>query len=117
MNFQNCRTALRSLSTRFFAGFLLVAFLVAAQSSTAQASPSERTFRQSKSVVEKALKELQPALSGRLPVLDGFAMPGDHPLNRYQRAYYQSSVQVSSAASGGSVVRVTTKVTALYADS
>ena len=26
-------------------------------------------------------------MSGRLPVLEGFALPGDHPLNRYQRAY------------------------------
>ena len=56
-------------------------------------------------------------MGGRLPVLEGFALPGDHPLNRYQRAYYQSAVQVSSTASGGSVVRVSTKVTAWYADS
>src|SRR4029077_6399861 len=62
-------------------------------------------------------KELQPSTSGRLPVLEGFALPGDHPLNRYQRAYYQSAVQVSSTASGGSVVQVNTKVTAWYADS
>ena len=83
----------------------------------AQAGPYERTFHQPKSAVEKALKDLQPAMSGRLPVLDGFALTGDHPLNRYQRAYYQSAVQVSSIASGGSVVRVSTKVTAWYADS
>jgi hypothetical protein len=67
--------------------------------------------------VEKALKELQPATSGRLPTLEGFALAGDHPLNRYRRGYYQSAVQVSSTASGGSVVRVNTKVTAWYADS
>jgi hypothetical protein len=117
MNFQNFRMLLTWYRTKIFAAFLLLAVLMAAQSSTAQGSPSERTYRQSKSVVEKALKELQPALSGRLPVLDGFATPGDHPLNRYQRAFYQSSVQVSSSASGGSVVRVSTKVTAWYADS
>jgi len=56
-------------------------------------------------------------MRGRLPVLEGFASPGDHPLNRYQRAYYQAAVQVSSTASGGSVVRVTAKVTAWYTDS
>ncbi len=82
-----------------------------------QAGPYERTYRQSKSAVEKALRELQPAMRGRLPVLEGFALLGDHPLNRYQRAYYQSAVQVSSTASGGSLVRVTTKLTAWYADS
>ena len=96
---------------------LVVLLLAAAQSGSRQAGPYERTYRQSKSAVEKALKELQPSTSGRLPVLEGFASPGDHPLNRYQRAYYQSAVQVSSTASGGSVVRVNTKVTAWYADS
>jgi hypothetical protein len=101
---------------------LVVALLAAAaQSGRAQASPQagpyERTYPQSKSAVEKALKELQPSMRGRLPVLEGFAAPGDHPLNRYQRAYYESAVQVRSTASGESVVRVTTKVTAWYADS
>jgi hypothetical protein len=86
-------------------------------SGSAQAAPYERTYRQSKSAVEKALKELQPSMSGRLPALEGFALAGDHPLNHYQRAYYQSAVQVSSTASGGSLVRVNTKVTAWYADS
>ena len=96
---------------------LLVLMVCAGQSGSAQAVPYERTYRQSKSAVEKALKELQPSTSGRLPVLEGFAVPGDHPLNRYQRAYYQSAVQVSSTPSGGSLVRVNTKVTAWYADS
>ena len=101
--------------------FLLAALLAAAYICAAQSNPPgapyERTYRQSKIAVEKALKDLQPALGGRLPVLEGFALPGDHPLNHYQRAYYQTSVQVSSTASGGSVVRVNAKVTAWYADS
>jgi hypothetical protein len=95
-------------------GLILVG---AVRSGSAQAVPYERTYRQSKSAVEKALKELQPSMSGRLPALEGFASSGDRPLNRYQRAYYQSAVQVSSTASGGSLVRVNTKVTAWYADS
>ena len=40
----------------------------------------------------------------------------DHPLDRYQRGYYQSKFQVSAAPSGGSVVRVSVQVTAWYAD-
>ncbi len=102
-----------------FLPFVLLA--AAAQSARAQADPQtgpyERTYRQSKIEVEKALKQLQPSMRGRLPVLEGFALPGDQPLDRYQRAYYQSAVHVNSAASGGSVVRVSTKVTAWYADS
>lgn len=108
--------------TRGVFAFLLVVLLAtAAQSGRAQASPQtgpyERTYRQSKGAVEKALKELQPSMRGRLPALEGFALPGDHPLNQYQRAYYQSAVQVSSTASGEVVVRVNTKVTAWHTDS
>ncbi len=76
----------------------------------------ERTYRQPKVVVERALKDLQSSMSGRLPALEGFALPGEHPLSRYQRAFYQSAVQVTATASGGSLVRVNTKVTAWYAD-
>ena len=91
----------------------------AQQSSQPSAPPSshERTYSQSRIAVEKALKELQTSLSGRLPVLDGFAIQGEYPLSRYQRGYYQSTVHVSASASGGSLVRVNTKVTAWYADS
>jgi hypothetical protein len=104
---------------RFRRLLLLVAALTTGMALrvSAQEGPSERTYRQSKSVVEKALKELQPAMGGHLPVLEGFASLGDHPLNRYQRAYFQSTVQVSSTPSGGSVVHVNTKITAWYADS
>ena len=82
----------------------------------AQSNPYERTFPQSKATVEKTLTALQANLAGHLPVLDGFAKPGEHPLDRYQRAYYQATVQVSSTPSGGSLVRISTKVTAWYTD-
>jgi hypothetical protein len=127
---RSTRTFARSYLGAVAPAFLIVMVMVmqfggAAQSAEGQANPRitpqaescERSYAQSKSTVEKALKELQPSMSGRLPVLDGFALAGNHPLNRYQRAYYQSSVQVSSTAAGGSVVRVNTKVTAWYTDS
>jgi hypothetical protein len=94
----------------------LMFVLLAAASGIAQDSPYERTFRQSKLEVEKALRQLQTPMSGRLPVLDGFAIAGKNPLSRYQRAYYQSVVKVSSTQSGGSLVQVNTKLTAWYAD-
>jgi hypothetical protein len=72
----------------------------------AQNAPYERTFHQSKAQVEKALKQLQPAMSGRLPILEGFANAAGHSLTGYQRGYYQATVQVSSPQSGGAVVRV-----------
>src|SRR3981081_1674785 len=106
----------RLVHAELWAVFPLAVLLMAVQSGSGQAVPYERTYRQSKSAVEKALKELQPSTSGRLPTLEGLALAGDHPLTRYQRAYYQSAVQVNSTASGGTVVRVNTKVTAWYAD-
>jgi hypothetical protein len=97
-------------------GLLGVAMLGCAPCGHAQAKGTERTFPQSKAIIEKALKEIQTG--GRLPVLDGFATSAEHPLERYQRGYYQSKFQVSAAPapSGGSVVRVTVEVTAWYAD-
>lgn len=91
------------------------ALLSCAIRGSAQARPVERTFRESKATVEKALKELQPAMSGRLPVLEGFSLVGDHPLTRYQRAFYQCTTQVS-ATPAGTLVRVTAKITAWFAD-
>jgi len=90
--------------------------LVSAEFSNAQGNSQERTFPQSKAVVEKALRGIEAAMAGRLPVLDGFAVAGDHALDHYQRAYYQSTVQVIPTHAGGSLVRVSTKVTAWYAD-
>src|ERR1022692_402397 len=99
------RVARRSWQWALSCALSLAMLLTSAVQGHAQSDRYERTYRQSKSAVEKALKELQPAMSGRLPVLEGFAMAGEHPLNRYQRAYYQSAVQVTPSASGGSVVR------------
>jgi len=82
----------------------------------AQAVPYERTFAQPKSAVEKAVQGLQSSSAGRLPILDGFVVPGDRPLDRFQRGYYQCTVQVSALPSGQSRVRVSAKVTAWYAD-
>jgi hypothetical protein len=102
---------------RMFALGLLALFLaICGLGVQAQEGGFERTFPQSKAAVEKALKEIQPATAGRLPVLDGFATSPEHPLDRYQRGYYQSKFEVSAAPSGGSIVRVTVHVTAWYVD-
>ncbi|MGA9352211.1 MAG: hypothetical protein WBV46_00880, partial [Terriglobales bacterium] len=94
------------------AGMAIAFFSVGAW---AQTTPVERTFRASKSSVQKALQQLQPAMSGHLPTLDGFVQAGDRPLSHYQRGFYQCAVQVNETP-GGSVVRVSTDVTAWYKD-
>lgn len=109
--------------TRHFRGLVWPMLLCAgisccASGSYAQAGGYERTFSQSKAAVEKALKEMQSATAGRLPVLEGFATAtsADHPLDRYRRGYYQCKIQVTAAPSGGSIVRVSVEVTAWYSD-
>ena len=99
---------------RIFCPLLIAAMALSGTSAYAQGGGYERTFPQSKAVIEKVLKEVP--LSGRLPVLEGFATAGEHPLDRYRRGYYQSKVQVTAAPDGGSVVHVSVEVTAWYAD-
>ena len=93
----------------------LIVILLMAQSWAQSNSSSERTFAQSRDSIEKALKKLQP-MAGRLPVVDGFVASADQPLDRYRRAYYQASVEVSAHSATDCIVRVTTKITAWYTD-
>src|SRR5580700_10053964 len=80
----------------------------------AQAAPAERTFPQPRPIVEAAVRRLQASTAGRLPVLDGFAVPGEQPLDRFQKGYYQCAIQVSATPAGGSLVRISAKITAWY---
>jgi len=101
----------------FWSALALAAIMFCgAEASRAQSNGLERSFPQSKATVEKALNAMQGATAGRLPVVDGFATSADHPLDRYQRGYYQSKFLVSASPAGGSVVRVSVQVTAWYAD-
>ncbi len=83
---------------------------------TAQAVPYAATFSKSKDDVDKALKEMQAYAGQKLPIVDGFVATGDEPLDRFERAYYQFSIDLLPAASGGTIVRVIAKITAWYAD-
>jgi hypothetical protein len=82
-----------------------------------QAVPYARSFSKSKEEVEKALNELQASTGQKLPIVDGFVVPGDQPLDRYERAYCQFSLDVLPGTnSGDTIVRVSAKITAWYAD-
>ena len=100
----------------FWGAILAAVVICLAPWSAAQGGGYERAFPQSKTAVEKVLKDMQAAASGRLPVLEGFATSTDHPLDCYQRGYYQAKFQVTAGPAGGSVVHVSVEVTAWYAD-
>jgi hypothetical protein len=95
---------------------IAIVVVLFAHVSSAQSVPYERTFPQSKAIVEKRLKELQSASAGHLPSLEGFTVPGDRPLDHFRRGYYQCTAQVSATSSGGSTVRVNATITAWYSD-
>jgi hypothetical protein len=95
--------------------FVLLALCFCAASTWAEDAPAARSFPQSKAMVEKAWAQLKPYASGRLPSLAGFAASASHPLDRYQRGFYQCAIQVIANPAGGSQVRVTARITAWYA--
>ena len=81
-----------------------------------QAGSAERVFPQSKATIEGALRSMSTLLGGRLPTLDGFALPATHSLDQYERGFFQANVQVAPIPSGGSLVHVTVRITAWYND-
>jgi hypothetical protein len=90
--------------------------LMPVQITVAQAVPYARTFYKSKEEVERALKDFQAYAGQKLPIVDGFVASLDQPLDRYERAFYQFSIELVPGASGGTVASITAKITAWYAD-
>ncbi len=95
---------------------MAIASVMPVQAVIAQSVPYQRAFSQSAVTVEKRVKQMQSSNAGRLPTLEGFVVPGDRPLDRFHRGYYQCTAQVSSSPSGGSMVRVNATITAWFSD-
>jgi hypothetical protein len=100
--------------------FWLLSFIVCgalSNSAAAQAVPYARSFPKSKEEVDKALNELQAYAGQKLPIADGFVAAGDQPLDRYERAFYQLSIDLlPGTTSNDTIVRVSAKIIAWYAD-
>ena len=80
-----------------------------------QAAPAEKVFNMPKARVDKALQDLHASASGRLPTLDGF-VDSRKALEHYERGFYQCEIVSTANSGGGTLVRVTAKITAWYAD-
>jgi hypothetical protein len=107
-----------SLPSFPFAKILLCFVCLAplASETSAQAIPYARNFTMSRPQIEQALKDLQAYSGQKLPMLDGFVAPPDKPLDRYERGFYQFSIELLPGDSGGTIVRLSAKITAWYAD-
>jgi len=82
----------------------------------AQAIPYARSFTLPRPQIEQALKDLQAYSGQKLPVLDGFVARADNPLDRYERGFYQFSIELVPDGAGSTIVRLSAKITAWYAD-
>jgi hypothetical protein len=105
----------RSLRNLSFALSCFMSFLLASLAA-AQSVPYARSYAKSREVVDQALKDLQAYSGQKLPIVDGFVAAGDLPLDRFERAFYQFSIDLVPGNSGGTIVRLTAKITAWYAD-
>jgi hypothetical protein len=94
----------------------LVSLVSFTRETSAQAIPYARNFALPRPQVEQGLKDLQAYSGQKLPVLDGFVAPPDKPLDRYERGFYQFSVELLPGEAGGTIVRLSAKITAWYAD-
>jgi hypothetical protein len=112
---KKARYCLRKLQVLISWVFLILSLLIPGLA-TAQAVPYAATYAESKEVVDNALKEMRAYAGQKLPIVDGFVAAGDQPLNRFERAFYQFSIDLLPATPGGTIVRVTAKITAWYAD-
>jgi hypothetical protein len=102
--------------TIFFQLLVCIAGGFGFRQALAQAIPYARAYPKSKADVDKALKELGAYSGQKLPIVDGFVAAGDQSLDRYERAFYQFSIDLVPASPSGTVVRLTAKITAWYAD-
>jgi hypothetical protein len=96
--------------------FFVIAFFLCAGLTLAQSVPYARSYAKPKDQVEQGLKDLQAYSGQKLPTLDGFVAVGDKPLDSYERGFYQFSVTLVPGDSGATIVRLSAKITAWYAD-
>ena len=96
--------------------FCFFCFASFARETHPQAIPYARNFTVPRAQVEQALKDLQAYSGQKLPVLDGFVATPDKPLDRYERGFYQFSIELLPGDAGGTIVRLSAKITAWYAD-
>ncbi len=96
--------------------FYLICLAAFTRETCAQAIPYAKSFTVPRPQVEQALKELQAYAGQKLPILDGFVARTDNPLDRYERGFYQFSIELVPGDAGSTIVRLSAKITAWYAD-
>jgi hypothetical protein len=104
----------QSRTVRVVCALLVIA--VSPLAALGQVVPYARSYAKSKDEVDQALKELQAYSGQKIPTLEGFVAPGGKPLDHYERGFYQFTIELLPGDSGATVVRLSAKITAWYAD-
>jgi hypothetical protein len=91
-------------------------FLVIGNPARGQNLSYARSFAKPKTEIEQALKDLQAYSGQKLPILDGFVAAGPKPLDQYERGYYQFTIELLPGEAQATIVRLSAKITAWYAD-
>lgn len=109
---------MNSTPSRLPRAFLLALFCFAlgAIRAPSQSVPYARSYAKPRAEVEQALKDLQAYSGQKLPTLEGFVAMDNKPLDRYERSFYQFAIELLPGDAGATVVRLTAKITAWYAD-
>jgi hypothetical protein len=97
-------------------GLAILAFAASIETVPAQTVPYARSYAKPKDEVDQALKGLQAYAGQKIPTLEGFVAPSGKPLDHYERAFYQFTIELLPGDSGGTIVRLSAKITAWYAD-
>jgi hypothetical protein len=106
-----------SRTVRFVVKVVLFIFLLPFFAHAQAAETYQRTFPRAVADVKIAVQNQKPTLRGRLPTLEGFVVEQASPsLDRYDKGFYESTFDVAPAIGGGTVVTVTTKITAFLND-
>jgi len=96
--------------------FYFICFATSARQTPAQYIPYARNFTLPRPRIEQALKDLQAYSGQKLPVLDGFVARTDNSLDRYERGFFQFSIELIPGDASSTIVRLSAKITAWYAD-
>src|ERR1700753_2034505 len=73
---------------------------------------TQRTFSAPKPQVERVLRQLAGSSGRKLPILVGFAVPGDHSLERFRQGHYEYEISVTAINARETAVQVSAKITA-----
>ena len=96
---------------------VVAAFLTVTVASAQDTAAYQRVYPRPVADVKVAVQSLHGSTRGRLPTLEGFVVDqAKPPLYRYDKGFYECSFDVAPAVGGGTLVVVTTKITAFLND-